>query len=137
MTELSKDELEEIVATNSKQRFAFNEGHTRIRASQGHSVSVDLDLPIKEPPQFLYHGTVSKFMDAIRMQGLQKMSRQHVHLSADIDTAKLVGSRRGQPIILRIDSAAMQTAGHKFYLSENGVWLTDEVPASFIDFTYA
>lgn len=134
---LTRNELEELVASNSKQRFAFNDDHTRIRASQGHSIAVELDLPIQDPPQYLYHGTVSKFLAAIRVHGLQKMSRQHVHLSADIDTAKLVGSRRGQPVILRIRSAAMQAKGHNFYLSENGVWLTDEVPVSYIDFNFA
>ena len=129
----TKVELEEIVAQNDKQRFAFNEAHTKIRANQGHSVEVELNLTAQQPPEFLYHGTVAKFIDSIRKAGLQKMNRQHVHLSKDIDTAHKVGSRRGNPVILSIRSGHMHRDGLLFFLSENGVWLTDNVPANYID----
>ncbi|MEM8713422.1 MAG: RNA 2'-phosphotransferase [Planctomycetota bacterium] len=124
--------LEEVVATNSKKRFALSEDGTRIRANQGHSVKVDLGLEPKTPPATLFHGTVPAALDSIRTEGLQKRSRHHVHLSKDRETATVVGARRGEPIILEIDAAAMHAAGHVFFLSENGVWLTDAVPAQFI-----
>lgn len=127
------EDLKEIVSTNDKQRFAFNEDQSKIRANQGHSIEVDLALNMAEPPEFLFHGTVSKFLDAIRNEGLQKMSRQHVHLSKDKATAEKVGSRRGIPVILTIRSGQMHRDGIVFYLSENGVWLTDEVPMKYID----
>ncbi len=127
-------ELEEVVATNDKQRFIFNEDKTKIRANQGHSISIDLALQTKTPPIFLYHGTVSKFLNDIKNDGLLKMSRQHLHLSADKETAIKVGSRRGVPIILVVQSAKMHQDGYSFYLSENGVWLTDHVPAIYIEF---
>ena len=129
------EELEEVVATNDKKRFSFNEDQTKIRANQGHSLkNVDLNLASKSPPAFLYHGTVAKFMPEIKTQGLKKMSRQHVHLSKDRDTAIKVGSRRGKPIILSVRALDMEKQGYTFYISENGVWLTNAVPASFIDF---
>ena len=131
---LSMEELEEVVATNNKKRFAFNEDKTKIRANQGHSINVDLALESKVPPNYLYHGTVEKFMPSIREKGLIKGSRHHVHLSADKETAINVGSRRGKPIILTIRSGEMQAKDHTFYQSENGVWLTDVVPTEFIEF---
>ena len=128
-------DLEEVVATNDKKRFSFNEDKTKIRANQGHSIKgIDLELEVKTPPAFLYHGTVAKFLSAIKKEGLQKMNRQHVHLSADRETAVKVGSRRGKPIILSIQSGAMHKEGYAFYLSANDVWLTDEVPSKFIVF---
>lgn len=131
----SKDELKEIVETNDKQRFAFNEDYTQIRANQGHSlVAVDLELEVTKPPGVLYHGTVGKFIDSIKNQGLKKRSRQHVHLSAEINTAVKVGSRRGKPIILTVDSDKMYKEGFEFFQSKNGVWLTNKVPFEFIDF---
>ncbi|MEK7950863.1 RNA 2'-phosphotransferase [Luteolibacter soli] len=126
--------LLEIVRTSDKQRFALNEDHTRIRANQGHSVEVDLALEPKQPPESLYHGTVEKFLGSIRSTGLQKGERHHVHLSPDLTTATKVGERRGKPVILTIRAAAMAEAGHPFFLSENGVWLTDAVPPEFIEF---
>jgi putative RNA 2'-phosphotransferase len=126
--------LEYIVENNDKKRFAFNDDKTKIRANQGHSIAVELDLNETEPLAYLYHGTVEKFLSAIKAQGLQKMGRQHVHLSADRETANKVGSRRGKPIILTINSGAMHNAGYKFYLSDNNVWLTDVVPAEYIMF---
>ena len=131
---IDKGLLEMIVDTNDKKRFIFNETKTKIRANQGHSLNIELDLEAIEPPAFLYHGTVAKYMDAIREEGLQKMSRQHVHLSKDLDTAVKVGSRRGQAVILSVRSGAMHTDGFNFYCSENGVWLTDAVPSKYIEF---
>ena len=123
-----------LVAENDKKRFTFNEDESKIRANQGHSIDVDLKLEAIEPPVVLYHGTVSKYMESIRKNGLVKGNRQHVHLSKDKETATIVGTRRGAPIILIINSKLMHDSGHKFCLSKNGVWLTDEVPAEFIDF---
>jgi putative RNA 2'-phosphotransferase len=126
--------LEWVVENNDKQRFTFNENKTKIRASQGHSIEVDLKLQAKEPPPLLYHGTVEKFIPAIKETGLRKMSRQHVHLSADKETAIKVGGRRGKPVILVVQSGRMYEAGIPFFISENGVWLCDAVPVNHIDF---
>lgn len=126
--------LLEVVETNDKKRFSFNEDHTKIRANQGHSINVDLELKEQKPIHFLYHGTVAKFIEPIKKDGLQKMSRQHVHLSKDTETATKVGSRRGKPIILSINAPKMVEDGFKFYLSENGVWLIDNVPVEYIEF---
>ncbi|NQX84663.1 MAG: RNA 2'-phosphotransferase [Flavobacteriaceae bacterium] len=131
-------ELDEVVQTNSKKRFSFNEDKTKIRANQGHSLTtIDLDLKTQSPPEFLYHGTVAKFIDAIKKVGLQKMNRQHVHLSKDQETATQVGSRRGKPVVLSVRAEQMESQGFKFYVSENGVWLTDTVPPEFIVFKKA
>lgn len=131
---LTMAELEEVVATNNKKRFAFNEDKTMIRANQGHSVNIDLALQSKQPPEYLYHGTVEKFVKSIKEKGLIKGTRQHVHLSTDKETASNVGSRRGKPFILTIKSGNMNQEGFSFYQSENGVWLTDKVSATFIEF---
>ncbi|MEM9341006.1 MAG: RNA 2'-phosphotransferase [Bacteroidota bacterium] len=130
--EINLTMLEEVVRTNDKKRFAFSGDQTKIRASQGHSIAVDLHLIKKEPPQVLYHGTVSKSLDKIKKEGLHKMSRQHVHLSSNIATAKNVGGRRGQPVILMINASQMHRNGIAFYQSENGVWLTDHVPPGYL-----
>jgi len=124
--------LQHVVDTNNKKRFAFNDDLTKIRASQGHSVDVELGYTEQPPPEILYHGTVEKFLPAIMKEGLQKMERHHVHLSADKATAIKVGQRRGKPIILEIKSGEIFLAGYKFYLSANGVWLTNHVPAEYI-----
>ena len=129
---LSHSDLEEVVRQNDKQRFAFDETGTRIRASQGHSVSVDLGLTPLEPPELLFHGTTSAALDSVMATGLQRMRRQHVHLSVDTDTAQRVGSRHGQAVILRVAALTMHEAGHVFYRSANGVWLTDHVPPAFL-----
>lgn len=129
----SLEDLEEVVETNDKKRFTFNDDLTKIRASQGHSIKVDLELKEIKPPEFLYHGTVSKFMVLIKEQGLKKMSRNHVHLSENRETAMKVGSRRGQAIILSVRSGEMYRKGVKFYQSKNEVWLTNEVPNEFIE----
>lgn len=127
--------LHEVVATNDKKRFALSEDGLRIRANQGHSVTdVDLNLSPTKPPAELFHGTVPQFLASIQKEGLDKRSRNHVHLSVDRETATRVGTRRGKPVILTIASAAMHAAGHDFFLSANGVWLTDAVPVEFIEF---
>jgi putative RNA 2'-phosphotransferase len=131
---LTRELLEQIVAENDKQRFILSDDGQRIRGNQGHSVKIDLALTPVEPPATLYHGTATRFIDSIRATGLHSGSRQHVHLSADEVTATKVGQRHGKPVILLIHAAAMHAAGHAFYLSANGVWLTDRVPAEFIDF---
>lgn len=131
---LSRDELATIVATNDKQRFAFDETGERIRASQGHSVAVNLGYAPAQPPETLYHGTVAPALDAIRRDGLRAMSRHHVHLSGDHATAVKVGARRGKPVVLRVRAGTMHAAGFEFFLSANGVWLTREVPPEYLDF---
>ncbi len=131
---IARDDLEEIVRTNDKGRFAIDPARNRIRARQGHSIDVDLGLSPTKPPDTLYHGTVERFLDAIRADGLRAGARQHVHLSPTTDVARKVGARRGRPVILSIRAAEMAQAGSNFYLSENGVWLTDAVPPEYIDF---
>ena len=129
-------ELEDMVANNDKQRFAFNETKTKIRANQGHSIEVDLELIETQPPDILYHGTASSSLDAIFKTGISKMNRQYVHLSADMKTAIKVGSRHGKPVVLEIKAALMSADGYKFWRSSNGVWLTDQVPAKYISVDY-
>lgn len=125
-------ELEEIVATNDKKRFAFDETKTKIRANQGHSLDVEIEFEKKTPPEILYHGTAEKNVGAIFASGLQKMKRHHVHLSADAETARNVGARYGKPVIFEVDTKAMLAENHEFFVSANGVWLTDEVPPRFL-----
>ena len=129
---LSREELEEVVAQNDKQRFAFDETGTLVRANQGHSVAVDLQLEPVEPPPVLYHGTPERNREVLLAFGVKKMARHHVHLSPDEATARKVGERRGKPIIFAVDAAAMHREGHTFYRSANGVWLVDEVPPQFL-----
>ena len=131
---ISRAEIDEIVATNPKQRFALSEDGTRIRARQGHSRQVDLGLTPVAPPARLFHGTSVKALDSIRAQGLLRGTRQHVHLSPDAKTARTVGTRHGKPVVLQLDAARMAAAGHRFFQSENGVWLTDHVPPGFLTF---
>lgn len=131
---IQRHQIEEVVATNTKQRFKLDQINNRIRANQGHSIPVDVELEEKRPPQILYHGTATRYLDAIRKTGLRKMSRQHVHLSQDYNTAVKVGSRHGKPVILKIDCEQMLQDGIKFYLSENKVWLTDTVAVKYIKF---
>jgi putative RNA 2'-phosphotransferase len=128
------EELQQIVATSDKKRFAFSEDGLRIRASQGHSVEVDLQYEAQTPPELLYHGTASRFVDSIRKDGLQRMGRHHVHLSAETSVTVQVGSRHGKPVLLTIRAGEMQRAGHVFYRSANGVWLVEHVPVEFIRF---
>ncbi|QNP64159.1 RNA 2'-phosphotransferase [Streptomyces genisteinicus] len=129
---LTRAELDHVVAANDKKRFAID--GERIRASQGHTVEVDLDLPAAQPPEYLYHGTVAGNLDAIRSEGLRPMSRHDVHLSPDRETATRVGARRGRPVVLPVHAGALHRAGHVFRVSANGVWLTASVPAEYIRF---
>jgi putative RNA 2'-phosphotransferase len=129
---ISREQLNVVVRTNDKQRFAFSADGSRIRANQGHSVPIDLGLVSVEPPELLYHGTVPRFLDSIRREGLKKGNRHHVHLSPDVGKATKVGQRRGRPVILVIEAGRMFRDGHKFFRSENGVWLTDAVPPAYI-----
>lgn len=130
---LTREELEDIVRTSDKQRYALSPDGARIRANQGHSVDVELDLPVTAPPARLFHGTVAEYLPSIREKGLIKGSRHHVHMSADVETAKKVGGRRGKPVILVVRAEEMVAAGHVFFRSANGVWLTDHVPPPFIE----
>ena len=123
--------LERIVRENNKQRYSFNEDHTKIRANQGHSISVDVELREVEPPKYLYHGTASRFLPAIQAEGIRRMSRQYVHLSGDFETAVAVGKRHGIPVVITIDAAAMARDGVGFYRSENGVWLCEHVEPKY------
>jgi putative RNA 2'-phosphotransferase len=129
---ITREQLEEIVRTSDKQRFSIDESSTRIRANQGHSTPVDLQLEPLEPPAILYHGSARKNVTVILAFGLLKMKRHHVHLSHEIDTALAVGKRHGEPVVFTIDSALMHARGHLFFRSDNGVWLTDHVPAEFL-----
>jgi putative RNA 2'-phosphotransferase len=130
---LSRAELDEVVAHNNKQRFAISADGQRIRASQGHSVVVNLGYERATPPEILYHGTAQKFLPSIRAQGLVKGKRHHVHLSADPVTAQSVGQRHGQPVVLTVRAGEMVRAGISFYRSANGVWLAETVPYGYID----
>ena len=126
--------LEKIVATNNKKRYSFNEDNTKIRANQGHSLDVDVELKTAAPPNLLFHGTADRYVDGIKKNGLQKQNRNHVHLSADRETATGVGKRHGRPVTLVIEAGKMHSDGYVFFLSENGVWLTGEVPTGYIRF---
>ena len=129
---IDMDILEEIVRTDDKQRYSFNDDKTLIRANQGHSIPVDVELEEKQPPQYLYHGTADGFLDSIMTDGLKPMSRLYVHLSQDEETAMKVGKRHGKPVVLMIRSNVMYNDGVKFYLSQNGVWLTKYVDRKYI-----
>ncbi len=125
--------LEQIVAEDEKQRYSFNDDKMLIRANQGHSIPVDVELEEKEPPEVLYHGTGEKYVDSIDIQGLIPKPRLYVHLSSDKDTAVKVGQRHGNPVIYIVNSGEMFRDGYKFYQSVNGVWLTKEVPLSYLE----
>ena len=129
---LTRAELEEVVAASDKQRFSFDEPRIRIRANQGHSVEVDLQLEQLSPPDVLYHGTGEKSVRAILQSGLLKMSRHHVHLARDVETAHKVGMRHGRPVLFAVAAVAMQQAGFTFYCSDNGVWLVDYVSPQYL-----
>jgi putative RNA 2'-phosphotransferase len=129
---ISRAELAEVVTHNNKQRFAFDATGARIRANQGHSIEIDLALEPITPPDVLYHGTGHRTAEAIQAEGLHKMARHHVHLSADVATAVAVGRRHGRPVVFAVDAAAMHQAGWRFYRSANGVWLVDHVPPEYL-----
>ena len=124
--------LKEVVRTNNKKRFAFNDNQTKIRASQGHSVEIELGYSPSTPPVVLYHGTATRFLDSIMKSGLNKGNRHHVHLTDSLDTASNVGQRHGKLVMLEIDAKSMFEKGYHFYVSENGVWLTENVPTEFL-----
>lgn len=130
---ITREQLDEVVATNDKKRFAFSPDGTLIRASQGHSVDVDLGLAPVEPPERLFHGTATRSVEAIRAEGLVRQSRQHVHLSPDEETALRVGQRHGKPVVLIVRAGQMHRDGHPFYQSDNGVWLTASVPPEYLE----
>lgn len=135
---ISRDLLQTVVETNNKKRFTLSPCGKRIRAAQGHSTpQVVISHTPQCPPDVLYHGTAAAFLDAIRQQGLLAGQRHHVHLSADVQTARQVGMRHGKPCVLTVDAAQMHAAGFEFYLSDNGVWLTESVPVRFLDFQAA
>lgn len=129
---IDRETLERIVRENNKQRYSFNEDGTKIRANQGHSLAVDVGLEQQVPPDLLYHGTAERFVESIRALGISKGTRQHVHLSEDIETARKVGSRHGKPTILTVNAAAMYADGYSFYRSANQVWLCDHVPWKYV-----
>lgn len=129
---LTLAELEYIIDTNAKQRFKFSDDRRRIRASQGHSVEVELGYAPVAPPELLYHGTAVQHQENIVREGLRKMSRHHVHLSADLATARTVGQRHGRLVLFEVAAGALHRAGHAFYQADNGVWLTDEVPPEYL-----
>lgn len=131
-TAVDMDIINTVVDTNDKKRFSFNHNKTMIRANQGHSVAIELNLNPVMPPEILYHGTAERFLESILKQGLTKQQRQHVHLSQLHETAKAVGARHGKPVVVHINAKAMAAAGHIFYLSDNGVWLVDAVPVEYI-----
>jgi putative RNA 2'-phosphotransferase len=132
--EFTLEELHNIVANNDKKRFSLSEDGLWIRANQGHSIEVDLGYSPVAPPEILYHGTAERFLASIKQQGLIKGKRHHVHLSADTVTAAKVGQRHGKPIVLRVEAGRMRADGFAFYLSANGVWLTEGVPVQYLDF---
>lgn len=130
---ITKELLEEIVATDNKQRYSFNGDHTLIRANQGHSIPVDVELKKQKPPEYLYHGSAEKYEASIDEVGLIPKTRLYVHLSKDYDTAVNVGKRHGKPVVYKVNSGLMAHDGIDFYLSENGVWLTKAVPAKYLE----
>lgn len=130
--QFDRAQLDQVVAQNDKKRFEFDESGTRIRASQGHSIPVDLGYVPVEPPEALYHGTATRFLESIFGEGLRPGNRHHVHLSADAETAVKVGTRHGKPAVLVVAAARMRADGHEFFVSTNGVWLTEHVPAEYL-----
>ncbi len=129
---LARNDVLLIAQTSKKKRFTLSDDGQRIRAAQGHSVAVDLGLTPREPPAVLYHGTATRFLDRILAEGLTPQGRQQVHLSTDQETAQHVGQRHGKPVVLQIDARRMHLKGFEFFLAENGVWLTNDVPPDFL-----
>ncbi len=129
---IDRSTLDFVVANNNKRRFVIDTKQNRIRANQGHSIEIELGYPAKEPPTLLYHGTARKKVDFIFKTGLEKRSRHHVHLSPDVDTAIKVGQRHGKPVVLEVKAKEMHLDGYTFFISENGVWLTDSVPVKYL-----
>jgi putative RNA 2'-phosphotransferase len=136
-TPLTLEELKHIAATSDKKRFAISDDGNRIRANQGHSIEVDLQYSPQRPPEMLFHGTAIRFLDSIRRDGLRRMERHDVHLSAETKLTLQVGGRHGKPVLLTIRAGDMHRAGHEFRVSVNGVWLVKQVPPQFIEFPAA
>jgi len=132
VTSLDRALIQEVVDTRDKKRFIISDDRQSIRASQGHSIDVDLQLKPVTPPEFLYHGTETRFLDSILKEGLKPQQRQHVHLSTDIETATAVGQRYGKPVILTIKALLMHEQGFTFYRADNGVWLIIYIPRNYI-----
>ena len=130
--EIDRETLERIVREDSKQRYSLSEDRKKIRANQGHSIPVEVEMPVTEPPEKLFHGTALRFLDSIKKSGILKMSRLYVHLSPDEETAFKVGSRHGKPVVLVIGTAAMLADGYQFRLSENGVWMSEDIPWKYV-----
>ena len=130
---LTREIIEEVVKTDNKQRYRISDDGKSIRASQGHSIEVDLELKPERPPKYLYHGTAERFVDSILDKGIERRTRQDVHLSLNEETARAVGKRHGKPVILRIKALEIHDKGYEFRLSDNKVWLTDEIPSGFIE----
>lgn len=126
--------LEEIVKNNNKKRYEFNEDFSKIRACQGHSIDIDLELTEVKPPKVLYHGTAERFLPQIRKEGIKKITRQFVHLSETKETAYDVGKRHGKPFIIKVLAGKMHEEGNKFFISKNGVWLTDNIEVKYLEF---
>lgn len=124
--------LQLVVEADNKTRYSFNEDKSKIRANQGHSVQIDLDYKPTLPPDILYHGTAARFVDSILKTGLEKRNRHHVHLSADLETASAVGNRHGKLVIFEVLAGKMHANGFEFFVSDNGVWLTDQVPVDYL-----
>jgi len=129
---IDRETLERIVREDNKQRYSFSEDHTKIRANQGHSIPVDVELRKVQPPRYLYHGTATQFLPSIQVEGIKRMNRQYVHLSPDYQTAIAVGRRYGVPVVLQVDARAMAQNGMTFFCSENGVWLCEYVPPEYL-----
>ncbi|HFL2422519.1 TPA: RNA 2'-phosphotransferase [Clostridioides difficile] len=125
--------LEQIVKEDNKQRYSFNDDRSKIRANQGHSINVNVELRELEPPKYLYHGTATRFLDNIKNEGIIKQSRLYVHLSRDIDITVKVGKRHGTPVVLKINTGKMYENGYKFYLSENNIWLCKYIPFEYVE----
>jgi putative RNA 2'-phosphotransferase len=130
--DITHEQLKEVVSSSDKKRFAFSEDGTRIRANQGHSIEIDLGLACQAPPDALYHGTATRFLESILRTGLEKRERHHVHLTSDIAVARSVGLRYGKLVLLQVDAGRMCGDGHLFFRSDNGVWLTDTVPPRYL-----
>jgi len=130
--DFDREALDDIVASDAKQRYSYSEDGRRIRANQGHSIPVDVELTACEPPEYLWHGTGEKYVPSIDRTGLLPKSRLYVHLSSDMETARKVGSRHGKPVVYEIDCSGMVKDGYSFFLSANHIWLTKEVPARYL-----
>ena len=129
---IDTETLERIVRNDEKQRYSFSEDGKKIRANQGHSIPVEVEMPVTPPPEKLYHGTSLRFLDSIKQSGILRMNRLYVHLSPDTETAFKVGRRHGKPVVLVIDTAAMLADGYQFRLSENGVWMSEDIPWKYV-----